>query len=624
MRDHDDDLDLSAWEVPPPADGLADAVIARMGGTAVGLAMPAQDVEPGRRRWIVIAASAAAVLALTLGTWIIVRGREHAPATSGEVVATRAQHVDLGGVAAELDRGADVTWRRDGATVRIEQKAGTAQWRVAGDQQVVIGAAVASPISIDATGATLRVEVPMNMSDTRVIGASAITAAAVAMVTVVVYEGHVKVTSGGQTVVVQPGSTFTVPPPAPPQPPEPPVVGVAPVDPDHKQLVAVLGLEGTGDPVARDLTEGLRARAKAGTGPYQLAAGSDKQLVDEKILHNCADEAPSCMAMIGDELGADMLVFGHIDPVKPGVEVTLTLFDVHKKVVERSVTEVVPASEASGAALQGYAKKLYIKLTGGPSDTTTCNVKALEDQGVDAMGNGKHAAALALFEKALACKPGSDRVVKLAFMASCSAKTVDKARTYWRQLAPNEQATLLQMCLRSGITKDDLDGDPPACDAQALEDRGISAEAAGQHAVALSTFEQALTCKPGDGRLVKLAFMTSCSLKSLGKARTYWRQLAQNEQAMLLQICIRSGITKDDLDGGPREAKTGDDGVLNISCKPQAKIVIDNVDTGLTTPAHVRLRAGKHKLTFRVGDDRFTYAVTIKAGESTTISKDLQ
>ena len=60
-----------------------------------------------------------------------------------------------------------------------------------------------------------------------------------------------------------------------------------------KDTIAVLGLEvidAHGTPtvqdtqVAKDLTEGLRARAKAGTGPFQLAAGSDKELADLKLL----------------------------------------------------------------------------------------------------------------------------------------------------------------------------------------------------------------------------------------------------------------------------------------------------------------------------------------------------
>lgn len=615
MRD-DDALDLSAWEAPPPPDGLADAVVARMGGTAVGPAMPAND-EPRRRRAIVIAASAAVVLLAVLGTWIILRGREHAPATSGEVVATHAQHLELGGVSVELDRGADVAWRREGATVHVDQKAGTAQWRIAGDQEVFIGAASAS---IDASGATLRVEVPMNMSDARVIGASTITAAVVAMVTVVVYEGHVKVTSGGQTVVVQPGTTFTLPPPAPPAPPpEPPVVGVAPIDTSHgKPLVAVLGLE-TADPVGRDLTEGLRTRAKVGTGPFQLAAGSDKELADEKILHDCDTEAPACMAMIGDDLGADYLIYGQIASPRGGYRVTLKLFDVHRKAIARSLTEMIPAAESQGADLQGHAKALWVKLTGMTSALT-------DDQIDDVMKAHAHDVQVCFQQHQVAGKVVVDVAIdetgKVA--SAIPAETPDAA---------------LGTCVANAVAgfafpassgrsrvKYPFTFAGSTCDATALEEKGINAESMGQHARALASFEQALKCKPGDARLVKLSFMASCQMKSVAKARTFWRQLAANEQPMLLQICIREGITREDLDGGGDGGggKLGDDGIANIQCKPPAKIIIDGKDTGQTTPAHLRLSAGKHKLTFVLGQDRFTYPLNIKAGESTTISKDLQ
>jgi hypothetical protein len=489
----DDDLDLSAWDAPPPPDGLADAVIARLGGTAVGPAMPAVDDEPRRRRWIVITASAAAVLLATFGTWIIVRGREHAPATSGEVVATRAQHLELGGVSAELDSGADVTWRRDGATVHVEQKAGTAQWRIAGDQQVVIGAASAS---IDAAGASLRVEVPMNMSDARVIGASTITAAAVAMVTVVVYEGHVKVSSAGQTVVVQPGATFTLPPPAPPPQPEPPIVGVAST---HGPTVAILGLDSgarlTGDDV-----------------------GLNRDQIDA-VMRSHAHDVQVC--------------FQH-HQVPGNVVIDLSIDESGK------VVAAIPA-ETPDASLG------------------TCI---------------------------------ADAVTAFSFPAS-SGRTRAKYPFVFAATT---------------------------CDAKALEEKGIDAFGVGNHAQALAAFEQALACNPGDARLVKLSFMASCELKDLPKARTFWRQLAANERATLVQLCMRSGITADDLDGDA----LGNDGIANIYCKPEAKIVIDGKDTGQTTPAHLQLSAGKHKLTFVVGQDRFTYPLTVRAGESETISKDLQ
>src|SRR5215212_6991655 len=80
-----------------------------------------------------------------------------------------------------------------------------------------------------------------------------------------------------------------------------------------KPAIAILGLEvndnGNGiDPettkAAKEVTAALRDRAKAGTGPYALVANGDKELIDEKLLNNCDTEAASCMATIGNELGA--------------------------------------------------------------------------------------------------------------------------------------------------------------------------------------------------------------------------------------------------------------------------------------------------------------------------------
>src|SRR5206468_10060463 len=100
------------------------------------------------------------------------------------------------------------------------------------------------------------------------------------------------------------------------------MIGAAGASAFAKPSIAVLGLEvidASGAPpqqdtqVAKELTDGLRSRAKAGTGPYQLAPGSDKELIDEKLLKACDNEAATCMAAIGNELGADILMFGHIE-----------------------------------------------------------------------------------------------------------------------------------------------------------------------------------------------------------------------------------------------------------------------------------------------------------------------
>ncbi len=143
-----------------------------------------------------------------------------------------------------------------------------------------------------------------------------------------------------------------------------------------KPMIAVLGLEvidQSGTPtaqdtqVAKELTDGLRARAKAGTGQYQLAPGSDKELIDQKLLNNCDDEKPSCMAAIGGQLNADVLMFGRIQKEGKAYPVTLKVLDVGKKAMQKSSSDVIPLGEAQGAPLQGWAKKIYAKLTGEQS-----------------------------------------------------------------------------------------------------------------------------------------------------------------------------------------------------------------------------------------------------------------
>jgi len=177
----------------------------------------------------------------------------------------------------------------------------------------------------------------------------------------------------------------------------------------------------------------------------------------------------------------------------------------------------------------------------------SCDPKELEDKGIAAAGAGQNVLALASYERALECKGANpSRLNKLAFMAACQVKSIDKARVYWAKLAPQEQDTLAQMCERSGISRKDL---ARGCDAKELEDKAIEAAGKGQHQRALDTYEQAMTCSNAiPARLYKLAFMAACQLRSLPKARTYWNKLGANEQATLLQLCLRSGITKDDLD----------------------------------------------------------------------------
>jgi hypothetical protein len=236
------------------------------------------------------------------------------------------------------------------------------------------------------------------------------------------------------------------------------------------------------------------------------------------------------------------------------------------------------------------------------------------------MATGDQVGALATYEEAIACKPQS-RLYQLAFMAACNATNATKAATYWAKLSSDTQSRVLQMCVRNGITREQLE--PSSCDVTALTQKGMANEQIGQHAAALVSFEMAIRCQPST-RLYEMSFMAACNAKSVSKASYYWKKLPGPSSGALQQICMRNGISPDLLDGGapppPADASIGQ---VRIECVPQAKILLDGVEAG-TTPALVKATPGKHKVTFVVGQDRFTYPVTVKAGVTETLSKDLQ
>ncbi len=428
-------FELSAWDAPPPPAGLADTVIDRMRSTAV----PVEQHAAPRRVWIV-GGAAVAVIALAFGVWSVVRSTHQAVPASGHVVAERARSLSLDTVHADLDGGADVRWQRNAGVLHVEQRSGRVAWRVDSNDKIVIDAG-ASMASVEATGANLRVEVEMNAMDTRVSGASALTAAAAAMITVVVYEGHVNVTRPGQpAIVVAPGSTFTVE-----QPPD--LVGATA---GARPKVAILGLEhvisGASESdtpaVVQALSTMMRTAARS-EGPYQLAPNSDKELIDEKILMNCGSEAPECMAAIGASLDVDALVFGDVEKRFDGYFVELQLLDVRAKTVTRTSGRLIPVDAADADGLDHWGRRIYLSLV--RAAPAACDADALTDKAMENVLMDRHAEALVDLEASLACRR-DPYVLGLAFMEACYGGNAAKEELYFDQLTPEQQSKLSQSC----------------------------------------------------------------------------------------------------------------------------------------------------------------------------------
>jgi len=161
-----------------------------------------------------------------------------------------------------------------------------------------------------------------------------------------------------------------------------------------KPKIAILGLEaapgpsGTVDPettqVARELTKELRLRAQAGGSPYSVAPNSSKELVDEKLLMSCDNEAVSCMTVIGAGLAADVLLYGRVERKGEVYRASLKLLDIKGKTVEGG-SDDMPV----GGSVTGLSKRLYNKLIGdAASPVGTLTVKARSQTG-GAITSGK-------------------------------------------------------------------------------------------------------------------------------------------------------------------------------------------------------------------------------------------
>jgi hypothetical protein len=565
MTDDDDilhDYDLSAWEAPPPPATLADAVIARVADAPGAPAI--ETVERSRRWWLagVAGASVVATAAIVMVVVVARHGAHHAAPSHGELAATNARHLDLDTASAELDPGATVTWNRDGHGITIVQR-GTATWRVDADEQLRIetGATLAP---VEASGASLRVEAHMNISDMRVIGASTVTAAAVAFVTVVVYEGHVRV----GTVNIQPGTTVEVRPDKPPAPP----IAVSATDPRTDQLEAeVVRL--------RQQVADLEKAKPAGNAPPAEPCAQDECLLTNNAAPCCVKyrtQPPASPGGLTREMISTAMakVRTQIDACGTGVTSLVKVKVAFKVGPDGTVTSVSSTVDPAGegpadlvpCVATAAAKAPFPRTTDGGSfsypfvftnhtptkfDFSKCDFEDLKQKAMDAINNGQHASALVTLEAALQCKPDDGPALQLAFMSACNSQNAAQAKKYYLHLSPTLQNRLKSICVRNKIDIDQVAA-PAATD-----------------------------CQPA------------------GKV--------------------------DPLDPRP---VCGTTGFLEISSQPTGlQVEIDGVKTGKVTPiaGHaLPIAPGKHRVTFIYGPDRFTYPVIVEVGKTATVDKDLR
>ena len=202
MKDEDDELDLSQWDVDEPPSDFAERVVnAARREASSERTTPTRDFGQRRRRWVGVGATVA--LALAAGALFYVTGHE---AARGEASAEGIRkEVKIGDRAvAVLEPGSSVKWNgseveqsRGGVFYRVERGDGFRVHTTAGD--------------VDVQGTCFRVDLrnqesEMKSRDWKVgaVGALAATAMLVA-----VYEGKVAVSHAQERVTLSSGQSAT-------------------------------------------------------------------------------------------------------------------------------------------------------------------------------------------------------------------------------------------------------------------------------------------------------------------------------------------------------------------------------------------------------------------------------
>lgn len=477
MRDDDDALagiDLAAWQPPAPPAGTADAVIARMRQpAAVPAAVPAVDPydRPSRRAWWIGGLTLAAAAVVALAAWGLTRAPRNG---HDEVIATRARHLELDGSTADLDAGAQVRWDRVRHRITAQQTRGSVRWTVAGDDTLVIDSGGSpSAATIEASGASLRVEVQMNVSDVRLLGATTLTSAAVAVMTVVVYAGHVKATSGGQTINVSPGATvelrpdrpLRVPAEPPPTPTEPIAVGATPVDvralEDKLRAADERIAKLTAELAAREADASAGARTVPPTMLENARLGGERDIVPDADTQREIATAGKprlvgtfklCVNTSGAVASIKMLKSTGFERYDQTIERGMhtwkyspLVFDGKPTPVCTAVTFIytpAPVVDRRSTATQNAATV--------PGDA--CATTAIEDllqQAASQFSAGYARSALALITKALACKQDL-RMYRMAAMYACAAHDFPVAQRYFAKIPAPMQAGIAQKCQLEG------------------------------------------------------------------------------------------------------------------------------------------------------------------------------
>ena len=555
-------FDLDAWAPPAVAQSFADRVIARVTATDRAIAVEVNR-RSTRRWWYGTAIAAILAAAAAIFVWQMPGQDEPQSPESGSILATRPQQrLVLDHASGVLDVGAFVEWSRVGGVTTVAQRTGGATWHVDANQHLKIdlGAASASnKTSIEASDATLRLETNMNLADGKILGAAAITAAS--LITMIVYEGHVKTTSdSGQTVTVPsgsviarrdeqevyitlaasafspPGIAFTIG--------KPRTVKRVIVSQTARGDLAEVLVEPGESPKIHDRAATVSVAIKLPTCDHDTVETAFE--TPEVLEHDKTFETP---AVLEHDAYSNVILPRGLHPY--------TVRCTHGTNVERGVINVVADEGQSLAGMPaGVVRNVVPDVTATRYESDSMGLhflikrtpKKVESHLPKKLDQNDVRMVMQTAESKLMGRCAIKAKMHLAFTVLPSGKvdalTVTSTDKTGAECIKGIMTAMLFPAAQTGVS---VTYPISPCDSNALIDEGTADEARGDHDSASKKFDAAYGCKP-EPHTVALGFMASCNAQKPDMARKYWRVMSADAQNHLLQLCLHNHITKDMLD----------------------------------------------------------------------------
>jgi hypothetical protein len=539
-------LDLDAWAPPAVAPNFANRVIARVAATDQAIAVEVNR-RSTRRWWYGTAIAAILAAAAAILVWQMPGQPEPQAAESGSLLAIRPQQLFLDHASGKLDVGTLVTWSHVGGVLTVAQRGG-ATWHVDPNQHLKINlGSAATATSIEASDATLRLEANMNLADGKILGAAAITAAS--LITLIVYEGHVKATSGGgEVVIVQPGS----------------VLALHEGQEVRMNITAsTLDLEALNTSIGH--TVGKRVivpqTARGDLAEVLVEPGESPKIHDLAATVSVSIKLPTCDHDTVETAFETPRALEHdryFNVILPKGLYPYTVRCSHGTNVDRGVINVVADEGRSLAGMPaGVVRNVVPDVTATRYESDSMGLHFLIKRAPPLpkqLDQTEVRMVMQTAESTLMGRCAIKAKMTLAFTVLPSGKVAGlTVNGGGRADAPVAECirgivSMLQFPkAQTGVAATYAISPAPTCNAERFVDTGTQAEGRGEHDRALDEFKKAYACKP-ETHTVALTFMAACNAGRLDAARKFWKLMVPDQQNHLELICIHNHITREMLD----------------------------------------------------------------------------